>query len=490
MGQPKIQVVGVGLSGAESLNLETLEIVRAATVLIGSQRHLDSFQALDQLENDRGTGQDAGRKIQRWPLGNFSEVFDHLRSHLATHIEARIVVLASGDPLFFGIGRLLLESFPAEQLTFHPQVSAIQLAFSRLKIPWQSATLVSVHGRGEALLTKALKRGDEKIAVLTDSVLTPSAIAQLVEALELPIQYQIWVCENLGGEAERLGLYSEQAPTYASLNVVVLLRSPESIPKSSSVLDSLPLIGLPDSAFKGFPDRPTLMTKREIRLLILGAIAPLPGQVIWDIGAGTGSISIELSRLCPSAQIYAIEKTAMGAALIEQNAQRLAIAPIQIIQDKAPEALSQLPIPDRVFIGGSSGRLTDILSYLHWRFQHKRATNFQDDLPHSARDLALTSGRIVLALATVESVAEVIGWLDREDADSQTYIAGRLASLDKLKDKPKSSRKVDSKIKHTWQYQLTQVNISRSIPVGPLTRFSPLNPITLITLSMNNSEED
>ncbi|EDX84608.1 precorrin-6y C5,15-methyltransferase, CbiE subunit domain protein [Synechococcus sp. PCC 7335] len=474
LGQPKIQVVGVGLDGADSLNSKTLEIVRSATVLLGSQRHLDGFQKLEKsTASQAATGQGAKEwEVERWALGNFSEAFDKLRSYLIDHPNARIVVLASGDPLFFGIGRLLLEYFPAEQLAFHPQLSAIQLAFSRLKIPWQSATLVSVHGRGEALLIKALKRGDEKIAVLTDSVLTPSAIARLVEALELPIRYRIWVCENLGAKSERLSLYSsEQGVDYSCLNVVVMLRELES---NSASIESLPLIGLPDSVFKGFPDRPTLMTKREIRLLILGAIAPLPHQVIWDIGAGTGSVSIELSRLCPAARIYALEKTAIGAALIKHNVKQLAIGPIQVVQAKAPDALSQLPTPDRVFIGGSSGRLTDILSYLHKHFQRNHTINSKNNSKNNSHHPV----RIVLALATVENVAEVISWLDQEDTETAVK-----STIERSKDSQKLTSK---RIKHTWQHQLIQANISRSIPVGPLTRFLPLNPITIMTLSMGN----
>ncbi len=453
-----IQVVGIGLDGANSLTPETLEIVRSATVLLGSQRHLDSLE-------------DVGRSAERWTLGNFSEAFAQLRSHRSAHPKAHLVILASGDPLFFGIGRLLLESFPADQLRFHPQVSAIQLAFSRLKIPWQSATLISVHGRGEALLTKALKRGDAKIAVLTDSALTPDAIAQMIAALELPIHYRIWVCENLGGQTERLSLYDDQSgQNHSPLNVVVLLREPKPAP---TALEHLPLIGLPDSAFKGFPDRPTLMTKREIRLLILGAISPLPDQVIWDIGAGTGSVSVELSRLCPSAQIYAIEKTAIGAALIRQNAERLAIAPIQTIQAKAPKALSQLPTPDRVFIGGSSGQLTPILDYLHRRLRH-RAANRQAANQQAANHQAST--RIVLALATVENIAEVINWINQSTAT---------VPLSKEASTPENTVQDTAKgISEIWQYQLTQANIARSLPVGALTRFSPLNPVTIVTLSM------
>lgn len=439
-----IHVVGVGLSGRAGLPPPLLNLVESATLLIGAQRHLDAFGDLP---------------TEAWALGNFTQVFDRLRSRLTTTPHTRAVVLASGDPLFFGIGRLLLAAFPPEQLVFHPQVSAIQQAFSRLKLPWQDATLISVHGRGESLLVQALKRGDHKIAVLTDGVLTPGAIAQLISALDLPIGYDLWVCENLGADSERLSVYGAgdlPSKPFAPLNVVVLLRQSSEIdlsaalelePPSNSAEPKpdqslLPLIGLPDSVFAGFPDRPTLMTKREIRLLILGALAPLANQTIWDIGAGTGSVSVELSRLCPTARLYAIEKTAMGIALIRHNAQRLAIAPIQTVQGQAPVALAGLPDPDCVFIGGSSGQLVAILDLLHRR------------MVTSAR------GRIVLALATVEHLSQVMGWLAQ----------GAIAP--------------------TWHYQLTQINISRSLPVGSLTRFSPLNPVTLVTLSLVHPNTD
>lgn len=427
---PVVQVVGMGLSGVESLAPAVLKLVQSATLIIGAQRLLDTLGETNQTATV-------------WPLGNLAVVIDSLRSHLSTHPDTRAVILTTGDPLFFGLGRLLLAQLPPEQLAFHPQVSSIQLAFSRLKLPWQDATLLSVHGRGEQLLIQALKQGACKIAVLTDGVLTPKVISNLIQSLDLPVHYQLWVCENLGGEEERVRLHCDEdgvdeGADYAALNVLVLLRletQTEAIDRSA-----LPLIGLPDSVFYSFPDRPLLITKREIRLLILGAIAPLPHQTIWDIGAGTGSVSVELSRLCPSAQIYAIEKTAIGVSLIRQNVDAFAIAPVHPIHAKAPASLADLPMPDRVFIGGSSGQLTPVLNYLNERMASCEGTH---------GDISL---RIVLALATVEHLHEIMQWA------AQPAIA-----------------------KH-WQSQLTQINISRSLPVGPLTRFSPLNPVTLVTL--------
>ncbi|MFK8182882.1 MAG: precorrin-6y C5,15-methyltransferase (decarboxylating) subunit CbiE [Phormidesmis sp.] len=421
MSTPIIHVVGIGMAGEHTLAPQSLKIIQSATLLIGGRRHLSSCQ---NLIREGG--------IEALPLGAFSQVFEDVRSHCEAHADPNVVILASGDPLFFGVGRLLLAHFPAKQLNFHPHVSSIQLAFSRLKLPWQNATLLSVHGRSSALLIKALKRGDEVIALLTDGVMTPSAIASLLVSLDIPVQYRLWVCENLGDVQERVSDYCpEQLKTqpidFEPLNVVVLQRRMESLARPTD----LPLIGLPDSVFKGFLDRPTLMTKREIRLLVLGELAPLGREVIWDIGAGTGAVSVELSRLCPNATLYAIEKTAMGAALIKENSERLAAAPIHVIQGKAPDALHALPAPHRVFIGGSSGQLTPILNYL-------------------SEKPALM--RIVLALATLDSLTEVTNW---------------------LKDRTHSE---------TWDYRLTQVNISRSLPVGPFTRFSPLTPITLVNI--------
>lgn len=448
---PLIHIVGMGLGGARSLSQETLPVVESATLLIGAQRHLDALS--ESYPSDI--------QAEQWPLGDFSSTFDRLRSHLCQFPETNAVILATGDPLFFGIGRLLLTAFPAEQLVFHPQVSAIQLAFSRIKCPWQDATLLSLHGRSEETLIAALKQGNGKIAILTDPRLTPNAVANIL--LSLDLRYQIWVCENLGSSQEKVSCHTpEQAvhQPFAPLNVVVLLKSERADRQSSAAagqLRSWPIIGLPDRAFQSFPDRPALMTKREIRLLILGALAPYPltstppldpqaldpqawdPQVFWDIGAGTGSVAVELSRLCPHSKIYAIEKTAMGTALIRQNAHALGIAPIEVVQGEAPAALEQLPSPDSVFIGGSGGQLIPVLNYLHRRLAQNGS---QQSSPK----------RVVLAIAAIETLSQILAWVNQPE------------------------------IAHYWQCQLTQANISKSVPVGPLTRFSPLNPITLATL--------
>ncbi|MEA5418348.1 precorrin-6y C5,15-methyltransferase (decarboxylating) subunit CbiE [Spirulina sp. CCNP1310] len=394
----------MGLTGWHSLTAPQRLALEQATLLVGSRRQLASFTHLP---------------AEHLPLTTFTETLRIAEARWRGG--DRLAVLASGDPLCFGIGRLLLAQFPAESLVFHPHVSALQLAFNRLKLPWQDAVLTSVHGRDLEELSQHLRQGAEKIAILTDGVHNPGAIAALYQSLDLPSRYQIWVCENLGGPDERVWrLPLDAQGPFAPLNVVVMVRQTEAEP-----LPPLPLLGISDRHFLTWPDRPGLMTKREVRIAILGELALMPGQVVWDIGAGTGSVAVEVARLCPDSQVFAIEKTAMGIHLIGQNAQRFGVT-VAAIAGTAPTALTELPDPDRIFIGGGGQDLATILSHSHSRLK--------------------PGGRIVIALATLESLQIALTALQGQD------------------------------------YQVLQWNVARSHPIAHLHRMAPLNPVTLITV--------
>ncbi len=423
-----VHVVGVGLDGAAGLTDSVRQIVAQATLLVGSDRHLSYFPK---------------HPAERLQLGDLTQALNQIQQRLSaakgvgfsTATESSpadrplcIVVLVSGDPLFFGLGRLLLTKLSPEQLTFHPHLSAVQLAFSRIKLPWQDAHLISAHGRPLDQVTQALQQGAEKIAVLTDATNTPGAIARLLLSLDLPTYYQTWVCENLGGPEEKIRSLSPETlvdQTFAPLNVVVLLRTPKTNTKAPSP-EALPLLGLPDQTFLSFADRPGLMTKREVRVLALAELALQPGQIVWDIGAGTGSVAIEIARLIPQGRVYAIEKTALGSNLIHQNCQRLQVKNIIAIHGAAPHVLQNLPDPDRIFIGGSGGNLLEILDVCK---------------------IHLTPGGVlVLALATLEHLHAALNWIST----------------------------------HKWSSHLLQVQLSHSVPVAALTRWAPLNPVTLV----------
>lgn len=433
-----IHVVGIGLDGATGLKESVRQIVGWATVLVGSDRHLSYFPE---------------SSAHRLVLGDFIEVTQQIQQILATWeirqqrirqgliaddtmVEPLIVVLVSGDPLFFGLGRLLLDQFHPEQLFFHPHLSSIQLAFSRVRVPWQDAEVISAHGRSFEALTQALQQKAEKIAVLTDNVHSPAAIARLLITLDLAFDYQFWVCENLDGANERVAQWEVgrvENQTFSPLNVVILLRQFQQV-ITDEELAKLPGMGIPDRLFHSYSDRPGLMTKREVRLLILGELSLQPQQVLWDVGAGTGSVSIEVARLFPSSTIYAIEKTAAGTGLIEKNMKQFQVHNVVSIHGTAPEILHRLRSPNRIFIGGSGGNLNEVLGVCSLRL--------------------LPRGVMVMTFATVEHLNLALQWLQER-----------------------------IKLEPNWSYRLLQVQLSQSVPVGNLTRLSPLNPVTILTIN-------
>ena len=414
----QVEIIGIGLDGISGLNAQTLDLINRTQCLIGSYRHLSYFTSHH------------GPKIT---LSNLQQGIEQIIDLISQEPNKSIVILASGDPLFFGIGRLLLSQIPSEKLRFHPHVSSLQLAFSRVKIPWQDAKIISVHGRTPEALIKNLKQGVEKIAILTDLECNPPEIAKLCLDLDIPVKYDFYICENLEGEDENITYFASEdieklaslnSGSFSSLNILILVRSTTSERKLK--LELLPKFGLPDSAFLNYSDRPGLITKKEIRIAILGQLELQSSQVVWDIGAGTGSVSIEIARLCPKSQIFAVEKTAIGYSLIKQNCQRFQVDNIQVLNGKAPEILSDLPNPDRVFIGGSGGNLESILEL--------------------CSEKLLPQGLLVIALATMEHCYETLNWIKN----------------------------------HNWHYNLLQLQISRSTSIANLTRLSPLNPVTLI----------
>jgi len=417
-----VQVVGIGLDGATGLGDRARSLIEQATLLVGSARQLALFPQAT---------------AETVVLGDLDDVVAVIRAHMVAEADRpkQVVVLASGDPLFFGIGRFLLDKLPAHWLDFHPHTSSVQLAFARAKLPWQDAVVFSAHGRSLDGAVRLLRQGVEKLAILTDGVSHPGAIARLVLSLRLSVRYRLWVCENLGAAEERTRswvlndttLTELSGEVFAALNVAILERVPnaEGIDRAA-----LPLFGIADGDFCSFPDRPGLMTKRDVRVQILAELALQPDQTVWDIGAGTGSVSIEVARLCPGSRVYAIEQTAAGVGLIERNAERFQTPNAIAIKGKAPEALRPLPAPDRVFIGGSDGRLGAILDWCAPRLA--------------------THGRIVIALATLENQATLLDWISHQTG---------------------------------WQVRWLQVSLAQAVPIGPLCRWSPLNPVILATIT-------
>ena len=271
-------------------------------------------------------------------------------------LDGNVTVLASGDPLFFGIGRKLTNVFPEVEMQITPALSSMQLAFSRFQIPWDDARFVSLHGRSAGKLAAALLRWP-KVFILTDRKNSPDRIAHQLLAecgKENSAEIEIHVGENLGFETERLvsGKLEEiAASSFADPNVMILVN------RAGSLGDG-PRFGLQESEIchsRG------LITKNEVRAASIHSLRLPSSGILWDVGAGSGSVGLEVARLFPGVRVLAIEKEEVQWRNIVNNRKQFAAWNLELVKGVAPEALQELPDPTRVFIGGSGGNLKQIL---------------------------------------------------------------------------------------------------------------------------------
>ena len=267
-----------------------------------------------------------------------------------------VILISRGDPLWFGIGRILLENFSKNELSFYPSNTCIQLAFSKLKIPWQDVVTVSLHGRDSTKLVDTLKTKPSNIAIITDSNNKSLELIQknLLE-LNLIDFYDFWLCEEIGFDDENIRKVNLKQPLpfeISNLNIVILTKTKRFYPNNN-----LPLFGISDIIFKTFEDRPNLLTKREVRIQILADLELPRNGVIWDIGAGCGSIGLEALKLSPYLDLFCIDKRIGSKTLITENAKRLGVEPKFIFEEDInniinKEIFSSLEKPNRLVIGG------------------------------------------------------------------------------------------------------------------------------------------
>ncbi len=334
----KIDVVGLGLS-PDDLTPGHRRIIAGAEVLIGGRRLLGFFP--ESPAEKKAVGKDI-EAVLAW-----------IRRRLD---RKAIVVLASGDPLFFGIGARLVEAFGPDRVRIHPNVSSVAAAFARIQEPWGGVRVLSLHGRkNEGELFRALAQED-RVALLTDPERNPAWLARLV-LRKLGGGFRLAVMEALGTASERHGWYTlaeAAAREFREPNVVVLKR------EIGATADRRPLcLGTPDDAFE---HQGGLITKSEVRAVALSKLRLSPGQVLWDLGAGSGSVAIEASLLIGKGRIVAVEKDPERVAQIKANIRRFDVRNLRVAQAELPAGLARLPKPDRVFIGGGGRDLPAIIS--------------------------------------------------------------------------------------------------------------------------------
>jgi len=285
-----------------------------------------------------------------------------------------VVLISRGDPLWFGIGRMLLENFSKNELSFYPSKTCVQLAFSKLKIPWQDNVTVSIHGRDSTKVIEALRKKPPILAIITDSKNKSLVIIkENLSELNLVDYYEFWLCEELGLPNENIRKLNlkESLPTdISNLNIVILTKKENFYSKNN-----LPLFGISDTIFKTFEDRPNLLTKREVRIQILADLELPKNGVFWDIGAGCGSIGLEALKLRPNLDLFCIDKRIGSKALILENSKRLGVKPKYIFEDDINNILktwdfSSFERPNRLVIGGCNKNtklvvITEVAKYMN-----------------------------------------------------------------------------------------------------------------------------
>ena len=335
---PTIDVIGCGL-GRPCLTRGAAACLTCADVIVGGKRLLAAFP------------DHPGRRI---PIsGPLSSVLDAIEA--ARIAGQSVAVLADGDSLYYGIGATLLARFDREDLVFFPNVTTVALACSRLGRPWHDLTAVSLHGRSDMTPLFAALASQGAVAVYTDAINTPAAIAARVRERGGD-GFVMTVCEDLDTLDEnirQLSLAEAVNITASALTLVILDRTtPPPVPLH---------LGLPDDALLRHD---TVFTKAPVRAVSLAALAVRPGDVVWDVGAGTGSVALEASLLNSGGPVFALERDPKRHALLVANIQRTGALTVTPLCAEAPDGLEALPDPHRIFVGGGLSSRPDMLPIL------------------------------------------------------------------------------------------------------------------------------
>ena len=393
--RPWLAVVGIGEDGLAGLAPVGRALVETAEVLVGGARHLGMITSVN-----------VERIVWERPLRGTVDRIAALRGR-------RVTVVASGDPMWYGVGVTLTRRFPREEMTIIPQPSAFSLAAARLGWPLADCATMTLQGR--PLDTLRLHLAPRRhILVLSEDGGTPRTVAELLTGLGWGLS-RLTVLAHLGGPHEAVVVEEAQAwgdRRVPDLNTIAIDCRPGS---GTHVLSRLP--GLPDEVF----EHDGQLTKREVRAATLAALAPMPGEALWDIGAGCGSIAIEWLRGGEGRAAIAIERDPERAAIIAHNAASLGVPSLCVVRGAAPEALARLRSPDAIFIGGGIGA-PGLL-----------ATAWANLLP---------GGRLVANVVTAEGEAHLLDWRAQHGG------------------------------------ALTRIAVSRAEPVGPYHLWRPLAPVT------------
>ncbi|MDO5058179.1 MAG: precorrin-6y C5,15-methyltransferase (decarboxylating) subunit CbiE [Lautropia sp.] len=449
----RCRVIGVLDDGVASLTPTALAHLRQADVVIGAPRTLALFGA----ELKPGA-------IQHDLTGRMKQVPVWVAE--AREANRSCVVLATGDPLCHGIAPYLASRLCLDAIEVLPNLSTLQLACARIGLAWQNAKIISIHAKdagewqpgagpehGLYALAQAL-RAHERLMVFTSPENTPNRIAQLLQREGMADAFQMAVAENLLQPDERIHaqLTPDEAAgqTFAPTNVVLLWRVR---PRQNPVL-----LGLADSAYRQRQPRGDgsggLITKQEVRAVSLARLQLREDSIVWDIGAGSGSVGLEAARLCRQGHVYAIEKNAADIDNIRANQVAFGISNYTLRHGKAPEGLDDWADPDAVFIGGSGGELAELIRLILRRLK--------------------PGGTLVMNFVTLQNLSTAIETLQQVQAEA------------KQQPQPQPQQPQPSQAQQGGQaglpidWDVLQLQASRSRPILHMHRLAAENPVWLV----------
>lgn len=415
----KLVIVGIGDDGLAGLTEAARKVVTEADLLIGTPAMLRLLEGLP------------GRK-----LALDAEMPAALQQVRDAQSAGRPVLVSGGDPLFYGVARYLCDRLGKDQFEVVPHVSSMQLAFARVKESWEDAYLTNLAGRPlEAVVDRI--RTAEKVGLFSSDEHPPGRLARAL--LERGIDYfRAYVCENLGSPDERVTQAELDELTgmeFDPLNVLILVRKPNR-PDRASGASRYRLFGNADDAFAQSLPKRGLITQSEVRSIALAQLDIRPESIVWDIGAGSGSVAIEAAQLASRGMVYAVEPEPGDVALIQANAERFGTPNVRCVTGRAPEVLATLPEPDAIFVGGTGRQVVVVLSAAYERLR--------------------AGGRMAVNVATIDGLSSAHETLKR--------LAGAV---------------------HVWN-----IAIARGIEQLDRVRFEAINPTFLIAVTKNPETGD
>ncbi len=397
MAAGKVHIVGIGDDGVDGMTAQARKVLEAADMLLGPEscapllpaalaKRLDATASLEELcERIEAAG------------------------------DKRLVVLASGDPLFYGTARYVCAKLGKDRFEVVPHVSSMQLAFARVKESWEEAFLANLSGQSiERVVDKV--RSSETVGLFTSEQWPPAAVAQAL--LDEGIDYfQAYVCENLGSPDERVtqgSLADIAKDSFGPLNVMILVRKARVADKPGHV--GTRLFGNPDECFLQSRPKRGLLTPAEVRSMALAELGLHAKSVVWDVGAGSGSVGLEAARIARDGVVHAIEMDPDDHQLITENAKRFGVTNLQAVLGKAPEAWAGLRDPDAIYVGGSGRHVTMLVEEAWKRLK--------------------LGGRLVTACNSIENLASVHALLRSRSSDAAYWmvnIARGIEQLDRIR---------------------------------------------------------